>query len=642
MNETTLEATHYAAASQALFLASTEQRAPAWLQAQALACQKRYANSRISHEFESALDQFIGHGKRPFEIFVVGEGNFGKSTLVNALLGQKMSKVDFRPETRSFLRYVLRTKPSDECDMYARLVPGMHDHLTEALGTGEINELFNTTRHRLTRRACDTALRLEADKCRSAGVSGERYTPAILEVERELEWKTSSLFPEGVRLVDTQGLNQIFDEDLLEKVSNANGMTSKALFESWMSSSPRAKHLDWQFRRCDAVLWLVSGQKPNPGASRAAFEYLAKYGKATVLAITQIDRVQGGADGVSQVLSEVDKHFGQYASRLVPLNAKQAMEASVAGHQEGMEESGLINLVSALTEVCLQNAVLIQGKSQYSALRTTEDQIRAASQSMIDSIKAIDTRFTHLHDELRARKQVQRELVSKTIKAKALTQLKYMKSKVAEVTLWDDASSAESKLQTPACLAQMRNAMDASGLLVDAALKDTERFLGQQEFCLPTFDADGKLYGSSVVASLDSRLQAAKMPTLNLKLSISGQSWEAMKLAVGSWLPFGLGDSAERKKKELNDNRRRELKRELEQGWESFVTATVSMFEESVDTAFAGLAEALEEVRKKLENQQGEPLSATRQRLEAILRTRAAESPFLSVLVSAFRNLTVV
>jgi hypothetical protein len=192
MNETTLEATHYAAASQALFLASTEQRAPAWLQAQALACQKRYANSRISHEFESALDQFIGHGKRPFEIFVVGEGNFGKSTLVNALLGQKMSKVDFRPETRSFLRYVLRTKPSDECDMYARLVPGMHDHLTEALGTGEINELFNTTRHRLTRRACDTALRLEADKCRSAGVSGERYTPAILEVERELEWKTSS------------------------------------------------------------------------------------------------------------------------------------------------------------------------------------------------------------------------------------------------------------------------------------------------------------------------------------------------------------------------------------------------------------------------------------------------------------------
>jgi GTPase Era involved in 16S rRNA processing len=641
MTENTLDETHYTAASEALFLATTEQRAPSWLQAQASACQKRYENSKISREFESALDQFIGHGKRPFEIFVVGEGNFGKSTLVNALLGQKMSKVDFRPETRSFLRYVLRTAPSDECEVYARMIPGMHDHLLDTLGTGESNELFNTTRHRLSRTDCDAALRLEADRCRSASVAGERYTPAILEVERELEWKASSLFPEGVRLVDTQGLNQIFDDDLLEKVSNANGMTSRKLFESWMSSSPRAKHLDWQFRRCDAVLWLISAQKPNPGASRAAFEYLAKYGKATVLAVTQIDRVQGGAGGLQEVLGEVAKHFGHYAARLVPLNAKKAMEASVAGRVEEMAESGLLHLVSALTEVCLQNAVLIQGKSQYSALRTTEDQIRAASQAMIDSIKAIDTRFTHLHEELRARKRGQQELVSKAIKTKASIQLKYMKTKVAEVTLWDDANSAESKLQTSYCLSQMRNAADASGLLADAALKETERFLQQQEFSLPTFDADGKVHRSMSVTSVDSRLTTLKMPSLRLRLSISGQSWEAIKLAARKMLPFGWGEAAEKEELRLNRDRRDQLRRELDQGWKEFESSTLSMIEENIDTAFTKLADALEEVRKQLESHRDEPLSATQQRLEAALKSRAAESPFISVLVSAFRNLEV-
>ena len=593
----------------------------------------------MSREFESALDQFIGHSKRPFEIFVVGEGNFGKSTLVNALLGQKMSKVDFRPETRSFLRYVLRSKPSDECDVYARLVPGMHNHLTGTLGTGESNDLFNTTRHRLTRSACDTVLQLEADRCRSAGASGEHYTPAILEVERELEWKASSLFPEGVRLVDTQGLNQIFDDDLLKKVTNTSGITSKTLFDSWMSSSPRAKHLDWQFRRCDAVLWLISAQKPNPGASRAAFEYLSKYGKATVLAVTQIDRVQGGGSGLDEVLGEVTKHFGHYAARLVPLNAKKGMEASVAGRQDEMAESGLLDLVSALTEVCLQNAALVQGKSQFLALRTTEDQIRGASQSMIDSIRAIEARFTYLHGELKARNQEQQELISKTITTKSAAQLKQMRSRTRDVTLWDDAYSAQEKLQTSTSLAQMTNATDALSLLVDSVLKETQKFLHQQEFSLPDFDADGKIYGFSALTSVASRFESLKMPSHNLRLSISGQSWEAMKLWARKKLPFGWGDAAKDEERRLNQARRTQLTGELERGWQEFEAATISMAKSKVDAAFAALVEALDEVKRELETKRDEPLSATRQRLEEVLKSRGAESPFLSVLVSAFRKL---
>src|SRR5437764_1785216 len=73
---------------------------PAWLSRRFEDCQRTYSGVRTTSEFQSAIRGFAASQNRPFELFVVGEGNFGKSTLLNALLGEQASKIDSLPETR--------------------------------------------------------------------------------------------------------------------------------------------------------------------------------------------------------------------------------------------------------------------------------------------------------------------------------------------------------------------------------------------------------------------------------------------------------------------------------------------------------------------------------------------------------------
>ena len=78
-----------------------------------------------------------------FELFVVGEGKFGKSTLVNCLLGEEQSKVRGLPETRCFLRYVVTDNPSNKVRLFLRAQPGVHDWILSKVGSGRrVKELY--------------------------------------------------------------------------------------------------------------------------------------------------------------------------------------------------------------------------------------------------------------------------------------------------------------------------------------------------------------------------------------------------------------------------------------------------------------------------------------------------------------------
>ena len=523
---------HFSALTRALFFPSERFRVPAWLRNQVEACAERYSGSRVSAQFESTLSQFQSNGEQPFEVFVVGEGNFGKSTIVNALLGQKISRVDFRPETRSFMRYVLKGAPSGYCDIYVRVVAGIHDYLLRPLGRGEHNDLFDTTRHRLADSVGERVLASEADHCRLKAQSREWYTPAILEIERELLWTESSQFPEGVRLVDTQGLNQIFDDDLLLQASKLDVNSSAELFESWMASSPRARHLDWQFRRCDAVLWLVSAQKPNPGATRAALRYLSKYGKAIIIAVTQIDRVQGGVGSREEVLTEVRENFGRYTPHVIPINARHAMESSLAGDKEGIKESGLDDLVRTLKGVFLEDAALVRGISQYLAVKTTEDQMRRATLEMVNTLRTTQDRLEKLRQNARQAESNQKATGRCAIQSAAAVQLSSMNRRVGEIGLLDDSTSALKIVDSGTARSQMETTVDAVRTIVELGLAELFREIQQERFELPSFDADGQPFGASVSATMRATLPTLTIPELSFNVLLSERPIKALKTGL--------------------------------------------------------------------------------------------------------------
>ena len=108
--------------------------APGWLASSVRDCQSRYQGLSLTEEFQSAVNAFaVAPKRKPFELFVVGEGKFGKSTLVNCLLGEELSRVRVLPETRCFLRYVLTNMPDQIARLYVRPKQGVQDWLLKSL-----------------------------------------------------------------------------------------------------------------------------------------------------------------------------------------------------------------------------------------------------------------------------------------------------------------------------------------------------------------------------------------------------------------------------------------------------------------------------------------------------------------------------
>jgi GTP-binding protein EngB required for normal cell division len=274
----------------ALLFDSSAGRLPDWLSQQALNAAKRYAGLRTTPEFQTSLSGISQRGSEPFEIFVVGEGNFGKSTLINALLGEEVAKVNILAETRTFHRLILSRNPSQTARLMVHLDPKHHEWLRKEIGVGKPAQgFFEVMEHKVP---VEVARRLVAEEADRAKKTRDLYKPAIFEFEQEIRWTPSSPFPERVRIVDTQGLNQQLPEDMLPFILANDGKNTSEKVVSRLNQHVRGRHMLWQYRRCDAVLWLLRANQIQSAATKALFDVFSAYGKKTLLVVTRIDESQ--------------------------------------------------------------------------------------------------------------------------------------------------------------------------------------------------------------------------------------------------------------------------------------------------------------------------------------------------------------
>jgi septin family protein len=256
---------------------------PEWLTVQAQQCVRRYDGIRTTPEFQTALKSFSQQGTKPFELFVVGEGNFGKSTAINALLAENRCKVSFLPETRTFHRLILKRNPVDTVRVLARLDPTHHDWMRTKLGPGKpVPDFFELMEYRVALPIAQKLLKDEVER----GISDPHYPPAIFEVEEEIPWTPTSPFPENVRIVDTQGLGQDLPESLRRFLKQDSNQLSSEIVLKTMSEDLRGRHLLWQYRRCDAALWLLRAGSSQSAVTKTLFNTFSSYGKKTILIVT--------------------------------------------------------------------------------------------------------------------------------------------------------------------------------------------------------------------------------------------------------------------------------------------------------------------------------------------------------------------
>lgn len=610
---------------------------PPWLAQQARRCSERYQGFRMIPEFRAALNAFSDDSFKPFELFVLGEGKFGKSTLVNALLGEVRSKSRGLPETRCFLRYVITDKPRSTSRMFLRIKPGTHDWIAREVGQGKkVPELFEMLEYEVEASVAKEILDEESRR-----LDGGNYSPAVYEAERDHKKTNRCIFPAGVRIVDTQGLDQLFPDDLQQLGRNSEDPDITKRFLDWMSSTPRGKHLEWQFRRCDAVLWCVNAKRIGSAATEASMKYFSSYSKKIVIALTNIDLVVRKESDMERLLEKARQKYGHFAKILVPVNGQLALESALAEDSDGLHSSGLIELAEALTRVCVSDATKTRAVSRYIGLRQTETQFRSALAQLGTELADIVRKYRSdcdLTDKERNRSiAIFEKWLGPIIEKESIAALE----KVQYIDLSDDRYTSLEKMGVSSMTASIQSQVEV--YFRQHIVPEILRTAGQiKPYRLPLFDADGERCGD--LCAIDVELSKPALPALNLWLNLRLEDEVFTRAAL--WLRKKvLGFFSERAKQEaLVEERNLIIERQKYVfdvfifQWEKCYIEWVKQLFQQTHEMYNPIFDELDQIIEKISSVEEESIESTIRRIDMALIDRASKAAFHERFLAIFKS----
>ena len=278
-----------------------------------------------------------------FLLFVVGTGNYGKSTLINALIQEDLAPIYFRPKTWKIDVYYLDEKGTGE------VIIKFSDGNISKVNKKEAKEFLDKEEEKIHEgiKNFNKVKNQELKKCNSREEREEMkkklqdeylYKSKVVEVRWPVK---NNKFLKNMMLVDTPGLTQ----DTLD-----------------LNNSIK----DYYFK-ADGVIWMLDGStissKSNDKMIEELEEYLKDLGGINdniIGVVNKIDKVykDGGDKAVEKVLNDAKNFFGHRFKYIMPISAKQAFENA--------DDENLLNLNKKIEEAFLSdsNALKLESKAK--------------------------------------------------------------------------------------------------------------------------------------------------------------------------------------------------------------------------------------------------------------------------------------
>ena len=622
-------------------------RIPDWLSQQAQLCAKRYAGLHTTPEFETALKGFSQRGSEPFELFVVGEGKFGKSTLINALLGEEVAKVHVLPETRTFHRLILSRNPSKTARLLVHIEANQHEWLCKEIGPGKPAQgFFEVMEHRVP---LDVARSLLAEESGRVRKSKELYKPAIFELEEEILWTPASPFPEQVRIVDTQGLNQQLPEDLQQSLLMGGGKNTAEKVINRLNQHVRGRHMLWQYRRCDAALWLLRATKIESAATNALFDVFSAYGKKTLLIVTHIDAVS--PRDYERIMRVAEESYRNRVDAIVPVNGKQALEGALKRTGEKNvarkleDASGLSALRSQINDLCVVRGLQTKVVGLYNALRATESDLRRA---LTHFLKKLSTAISRLEEHRQAARDIAKVAVSNLncdLTAAASTARSKLHQNIQSIGFWDNGSDADEKMAFRQICAMYQQEANSVLKKREGEINELAARLQKAPYALPVFDPLGNQAGESVtvkaVVSLKQMVIQMKDLHVHLDRSILDGLADPILWIGEMLLPKSMCEGIREERQRKRERIYCSIHIQCDPKLENLIKDSEKTIKEEFRQGIKNVESAIGRVEERLASVEREPLPQTRIRLEAMLAERAMKSALAFHGVSAFRSLAL-
>ncbi len=245
------------------------------------------ASSARRHGFTEQADRVELRQREatdPLLVMIVGEGKFGKSTLINALAGRDIAPVSRIPKTWTVDIYE-PTSGAEEAVLYWRSKPSK----PEVTSIQDAQAIWKR----------------EDAQARSEQTDGWKSDLWQVRWRYQMEWPSANAI-----LVDTPGFSQL----------RANNQASSVfLYGSEGIEVTTQDAFQYYYPRADIVLWCLNALKLHDQDTLETLRLAAGQGKRVVGVLTYIDKVPQARH--NELSEEAKRLFGQYIDEFVGVAA---------------------------------------------------------------------------------------------------------------------------------------------------------------------------------------------------------------------------------------------------------------------------------------------------------------------------------
>lgn len=262
---------------------------------------------KLNHH-KRVFDHYIVNYQEKLNIFIVGEGNFGKSSLINAIVKGEVAHVNFLPTTWCIHKY---KSSQSKAVLYFEEEKEKHTTISQA----------------------EKYLGQEEEKSKN----NKAYKSSL----REIDW--------------------YFDEYPILKEFNIIDTPGLAQLRTILSD----RSIEEYYYKADSVLWLLDAGRINSESTLKAIKQVSRFSKKIIGVLNKCDKLSPEAQ--KRALDEAYRTFGDYCVSIVPVSARNGF--ANRNNPAKYAESNIPKLLSEVKAKFQKNSTMNKNIQFYHTLK---------------------------------------------------------------------------------------------------------------------------------------------------------------------------------------------------------------------------------------------------------------------------------